>query len=230
MLAAVRARLEAGAGFALATLNLDHLVKLRHDPAFAEAYQAHDFVTADGNPVVALCRRAGQDVSLVTGADAVVPLCRLAAEMGVKVAFLGSTDAALDRAETALEAQIPGLDVAVKIAPPMGFDPNTAQAEEILAQISAAGVGLCFLALGAPKQECLAAFGRKQAPDVGFVSVGAALDFLAGQQRRAPGWMRAAKLEWLWRMLGNPRRLFGRYARSALILPGLWRAAGRQRR
>lgn len=223
--AAVRGRLAARTGFALATLNLDHMVKLRTSPAFRAAYAAQDIVTADGNPIVWLSRLARRPVGLLPGADLVIPLARWAAEAGRPVALVGSTDASLAAAAAALAARVPGLDVALRIAPPMGFDPAGPEATAILARLEDAGIGIAFLALGAPKQEVLAASGRVRAPSVGFASIGAGLDFLAGAQRRAPAWARALALEWLWRMLTSPRRLFGRYARSALILPGLaWRA------
>jgi exopolysaccharide biosynthesis WecB/TagA/CpsF family protein len=81
------------------------------------------------------------------------------------------------------------------------------------------------LALGAPKQEMLAARGRELAPSVGFVSVGAGLDFLAGTQHRAPKWVQAIAMEWLWRLISSPARLVGRYARCFAILPALMRDA-----
>ena len=216
----VAGRLRAGEGFGLATLNLDHLDKLRRDADFAAAYAAQDMVTADGNPVVWLSRLAGRPVDLLPGADLVLPLARIAAREGRTVALLGSTEASLEKAGNALMARVPGLEVVLRIAPPMGFDPGGAEATAMLERVAASGVGLCFLALGAPKQERLAARGRRIAPGVGFVSIGAGLDFLAGSQVRAPALVRRLALEWLWRMLGDPRRLAGRYLRSALILPG----------
>ncbi len=79
LLAEVARRLDRGEGFALATLNVDHLVKLRRDPAFAAAYATLDLVTADGNPVVWLSRLGGQPVELIPGSDLIVPLMRVAA-------------------------------------------------------------------------------------------------------------------------------------------------------
>src|SRR6056297_946866 len=96
LLADIRARLERGAGFSVATLNLDHAVKLRTDRMFRAAYAAQTHVTADGNPVVWLSRLAGQrEVALVPGSELVVPVARLAAEKGVPVALFGATDASL---------------------------------------------------------------------------------------------------------------------------------------
>lgn len=212
-------------GFALATLNLDHLTKLRRPGAFRDAYAAQDFVTADGNPIVWCSRLAGQPVELLPGSDMILPLVRLAAEMGMPLGLVGSTEASLAGAARALQDQVPGLEIAAMIAPPMGFDPESEAADAILRDLSGRGVRLCLLALGAPKQEILAARGRRIAPEIGFASIGAGLDFLSGLQERAPLWMRRLALEWLWRMLSNPRRLAGRYALAFRDLPGhLWRS------
>ena len=229
LLAEVRRRLQAGQGFALATINLDHLVKLARDPSFRQVYAAQDLVCADGNPIVWLSRLARRPVSLVPGSDMVVPLAHQAARAGVKVALMGSTEETLAAAAEVLTQSVPGLRIAACIAPPMGFDPAGAAAEQILHQIEASGARLVFVALGAPKQEIFAAFGRQQAPGLGFASIGAGLDFLSGRQQRAPQWVRALAMEWAWRMLSNPRRLAKRYLDCALILPEQARNAWRQR-
>lgn len=225
----VRRRLRDGRGFRLATVNLDHLVKIAADPAFARAYGAHELVVADGRPVVWLSRLAGRPVELCSGSDLVLPLCRLAAAEGCAIAMIGSTDETLQAAEAHLTAAVPGLRIAFRHAPPMGFDPEGPEAARLLDALAGSGARLCFLALGAPKQEVLAARARDPAPAVGFASIGAGLDFLGGRQRRAPRWMRALALEWLWRAMGAPRRMVPRYARCFAILPGLAVQALRQR-
>ena len=230
LLAEVGRRLRAGEGFALATLNLDHLVKLRDDAAFRAAYRAHDLVCADGNPVVWLSRLAGRPVALVPGADMVIPLARAAAAAGVAVALCGSTDEALAGAAARLEAEVPGLAVAACLAPPMGFDPAGPEADALIDALAASGAGLCLLALGAPKQEILAARARARAPGLGLASIGAGLDFLAGRQRRAPALVRRLALEWAWRLGSSPGRLALRYLRCAAILPGQVAAALAERR
>ncbi|KGM87336.1 bacterial polymer biosynthesis protein, WecB/TagA/CpsF family [Roseovarius mucosus DSM 17069] len=230
LLSVLTERLQDRRGFALATLNLDHLVKLRHDSAFLAAYMQHDLVVADGNPVVWLSRIARRPVGLVPGADMVVPIARLAAEAGVSVALVGSTEDALRAAGEGLCAHVPGLVIAARIAPPMGFDPAGQQGAEVIAALRASGAGLCLLALGAPRQEIFAARAHTALPQMGFASIGAGLDFIAGVQPRAPLWMRRLALEWLWRALSSPRRMLPRYARCAAILPGLIIAAWRLRR
>lgn len=218
---AVGARFAAREGFALATINLDHLVKMRSDAAFARAYARQDMVVADGNPIVWLSRLAGRPVELLPGSDLIRPLCRMAGEAGVPVAMVGSDEATLQEAGDRLEADMPGLRVVLRHAPPMGFDPDGAAAGEILERLEAEGVGLCFLALGAPKQERFAARGRELAPHVGFASIGAGLDFISGRQTRAPIWVRRLAVEWVWRALSDIRRLGPRYARCIAILPRL---------
>lgn len=225
----VAARLARGRGFALATINLDHLDKLSRSAEFRRAYAAQDLVVADGNPVVWLSRLARRPVTLVPGSDLVVPLARLAAAAGAPVALVGATDTALERAGLRLAEEAPGLAIVARIAPPFGFDPDGAEAAQVLERIGASGARLCLLALGAPKQERFAARGRTELQQVGFASIGAGLDFLAGMQRRAPVWARRMALEWLWRMLSSPARLVPRYARCALILPAQVIAALRLR-
>lgn len=229
LLADIETRMRQGLGFAVATLNLDHVVKLRRSCAFRAAYASQTHVVADGNPIVFLRRLAGQPVELIPGSELITPLADLAARLDVPLALLGSSAETLALAASRLTAAHPGLRVVCQNAPPFGYDPSGALATADLAQIAASGAGLCFLALGAPKQEILAARARDLAPGVGFVSIGAGLDFIAGSQKRAPLWVRKLAFEWLWRMLGNPRRLFRRYWDCILVLPGMTLAALRGR-
>jgi exopolysaccharide biosynthesis WecB/TagA/CpsF family protein len=225
----IKTRLQHKRGFALATLNLDHLTKLPKEAAFAQAYRAHDMVVADGRPVVWLSRLANHPVALMPGSDLIVPLCGLAVETDAPIALVGSNDDALQGAADALIARTPGLRVVYVHAPAYGFDPSGAAADAIFDALTQSGAAMCFIALGAPKQELFAARGRSIAPQVGFVSIGAGLDFLSGHQVRAPKIMRKLALEWLWRMAQSPRRMVPRYAKCFAILPGLVLGALRQR-
>jgi exopolysaccharide biosynthesis WecB/TagA/CpsF family protein len=204
--------------FDIFTLNLDHMLKLRRDEKFRMAYKNADMVSADGWPIIWLARLKGARISRATGADMVVPLCAEAAQENVPVALFGSSDESLRAAAAHLRQQAPGLSIVFIKSPPMGFEPGSPEAEQELKRIEASGARLCFLALGAPKQELLAARARTMGIKCGFVCIGAALDFLAGSQKRAPQWMRRAGLEWFYRLASNPRRLAARYAGSALIL------------
>ncbi|MCK0151691.1 WecB/TagA/CpsF family glycosyltransferase [Marivita sp. S6314] len=215
----VSGRLRNGDGFSLATINLDHLVKLRTDPRFRDAYAAQDLVVADGNPIVWMSKLAKRPVELIPGSDAILPLTRIAAAHGKSIALVGSTEDTLQDAKVYLKRTVPGTRVVATIAPPMGFDPVGQSADDVLERLDAAGADMAFLALGAPKQELFAAYGRGQLDSVGFVSIGAGLDFFSGSQVRAPAWVRAIAMEWLWRALSQPGRLIPRYAKCFAILP-----------
>lgn len=215
------ARLAQGRGFTLATLNLDHIVKLRSDARFQTAYLAQTHVVADGNPIVWLGRLAGQAIDLIPGSELVEPLAAQAARAGVPVAFVGSTEPVLEQAARVLKARHPGLQVSLCLSPSFGFDPDGTEAAEVVRRIGMSGAGLCLLALGAPRQEIFAARAAPALPRCGFASIGAGLDFIAGHQVRAPFFARAVAMEWAWRLASDPRRLGARYFRCAAALPGL---------
>jgi exopolysaccharide biosynthesis WecB/TagA/CpsF family protein len=213
----VRSRLLAGRGFTFSTLNLDHLVKLRRDEAFRAAYSRATLVSADGAPVVVMCRTQAPAIQRTTGADLVRPLCQMAAREKIPVAFFGSTMQSLELAAAKLCHEFPGLLIASLVSPPFGFDPASQEAGSLGAQLARSGARLCFVCLGAPKQEKFADRMAQAFPEIGFVSVGAAVDFVAGTQVRAPRLAQAFGMEWLWRLCGNPRRLTSRYVQCALL-------------
>jgi exopolysaccharide biosynthesis WecB/TagA/CpsF family protein len=217
LLLKIEARLESRDSFSVATLNLDHLVKLRRDPAFRAAYNDQTYVTADGNPIVWLCRLAGQRISLTPGSELIHPVAEIAARLNVPVALVGSTEESLSGAASALLKKHPAISIVTKVAPSMGFDATSSDLDAVIAKIQDSNARICFLALGAPKQEIFASIAQGKLPETGFISVGAGLDFLSGKQKRAPLWMQSMALEWLWRLLNNPRRLFFRYAQCFSI-------------
>jgi N-acetylglucosaminyldiphosphoundecaprenol N-acetyl-beta-D-mannosaminyltransferase len=221
LLADLRQRLHAKVGFAIATINLDHVVKLRRDTAFQHAYAGQTHVTADGRPILWLSWLAGDPVGLVTGSDLVDPVVALCAELSAPIALFGSTQAVLDKASRTLQDRYPGLNVSATLAPPMGFEADSAAADALLDILAASGARVCLLALGAPKQEIFAARGLAAHPEMGFLSIGAGLDFIAGTQTRAPKLARVLALEWLWRLIRSPRRLAARYGACIAILPSL---------
>ncbi len=217
-LATLTGAAKRGEGFLFAPLNLDLLVKLRSDTVFAAAMRRATYVIADGWPIAALGRRENPRVERTTGADLVVPLCQGCAENGLPIYLFGTSPEVLAEVSAELTRQCPGLRVAGMESPQLGFDPRSPTADAAIARIKSSGARLCFLALGAPKQEIFGARALDQGAMTGFVCVGAGLDFIAGAQVRAPAFMRDNGMEWLWRLLTNPRRLAARYAQCAVLL------------
>ncbi|MEM7749504.1 MAG: WecB/TagA/CpsF family glycosyltransferase [Pseudomonadota bacterium] len=207
-----------GESFEVFTLNLDHLVKLRSDAEFREAYSRARFVTADGRPVAAIAARADDRIELCAGSDMFVPLVKAATDAELPVYLFGTGDDVLEAAEKKLaELTNSRIKVVGRAAPPMGFDPQGKAADEALDKIQASGARLCFVALGAPKQELFAARATERGVNAGFICVGASIDFIVGEQVRAPAIFRQAGCEWIWRLGSNPTRLAARYARCVIM-------------
>ncbi|MBE7220596.1 MAG: WecB/TagA/CpsF family glycosyltransferase, partial [Caulobacteraceae bacterium] len=207
-----------GESFTLFTLNLDHIVKRHRDLAFRAAYARATLVSADGWPVAAAARRQGGRVERVTGADMILPVCEAAAREGVPIYLFGATPESLAAATKALMARFPRLDIRGAEAPPMGFDPTSETAHAMAERIAASGARLCFVALGAPKQELFSDAMAAKFPGIGFLCIGAALDFISGHAKRAPRLAQAVGAEWAWRLATEPRRLGRRYAECLLFL------------
>jgi exopolysaccharide biosynthesis WecB/TagA/CpsF family protein len=219
---AIIGRAQRSESFTVNTLNLDHLVKLRRDATFRAAYRHATIVTADGAPIVWLARRQGAIIERTTGADLVVPLVREAARTQLPVYLFGSSPDVLTKSSAALQALTGGtLKICGVASPPQGFDPNGPAADAAIAAMRTAGARLVFVALGAPKQEIFAARALAAEIGAGMLCIGAALDFIAGAQVRAPQVLQRFGLEWAWRLATNPRRLALRYAQCAAVMVDL---------
>ena len=201
------------------TLNLDHVVKMRKDAMFRQAYRRAGLITADGFPIVLACSLQGKRVSRVAGSDLIAPISAEATRSGKSIYLFGSSLEVLVKASRLLHERNAGLTIAGVFAPPQGFNPTSADARGCIETIGNSGADLCFVALGAPKQELFADFGKSLMPHISFVCIGAGLDFIAGAQVRAPHWMRRWGLEWLWRAASDPQRLLYRYLLCMVALP-----------
>src|SRR5215207_9107227 len=212
---------QTGDNFSVCTLNLDHVVQLQQRPDFRAAYRRARFVTADGFPIVVLSRLLGTRIERTTGADLVEPICNEARKKRLPVFFLGSTEPTLAISARRLSERFQGLKVAGCFSPGPNFDPYSGEADHAIESIRTSGARLCFVALGAPRQELFAARCLDELDGTGVLCIGAALDFIAGTQSRAPSFARRTGLEWAWRMLREPRRLGPRYVRCMTVVPRL---------
>jgi len=219
---AIVRRLREMRSFLVCTLNLDHLVKLRKDPRFRDAYAKAEVVTPDGFPIVTFARMEGVVLERTTGADLIVPLCREAAAHGYPVFLFGSTFEALCAAGRRLAEDIPGLQIAGVYAPPANFEIASDTADEAIDIIRRSGARICLVALGAPRQELFSARAIDETAGIAFLGIGASLDFIAGTQVRCPPLFRKLNLEWAWRAASNPRRLLPRYAACAALFAELY--------
>lgn len=218
------------------TPNVDHAVIFQTSEPLRAAYAAASLVLADGAPVVVasrLLRRALPE--RVPGSDLVPALFkRVAAEFSgsgqpIRVFLLGAAPGVAERAAANIATRWPGVEVVGTLSPPLGFERDASENERILAAIAAAQPDLLLVGFGAPKQELWTHAHAARIDARAALCIGATIDFLGGEKRRAPRWMRRLGIEWIHRLSTEPRRLAKRYLRDAWIFPRLvwrdWRGA-----
>jgi len=184
--------------------NVHMVVESRRNHALREAMETADLVCPDGMPLVRLL--AGSE--RLEGMSAFPDLLAMAEERGLPVALFGSSPAILAETVDRIRLDRPGLDVVLALAPPFGEDLEPDFAAH-LERIRDSGARLVFVALGCPRQELWMA--RVENLPACFLGVGNAFEIHAGRRRRAPAWARSLCLEWVFRMVQEPRRLGPRY-------------------
>jgi N-acetylglucosaminyldiphosphoundecaprenol N-acetyl-beta-D-mannosaminyltransferase len=190
--------------------NAHSLVTANRDEEFATIIREADMATADGYPVAYLLRRQGNPrQERINGPDLMLRYCEEASRVGTPIYLLGGEPSTLELLREALTDKFPPLKIAGQYSPPFR-QLTPAEDESIVANINASGAGVVWVGLGCPKQEQWMAAHRGRVNAV-MVGVGAAFDYHAGTLQRAPSWMQHHGLEWLYRLLKEPRRLWRRY-------------------
>jgi N-acetylglucosaminyldiphosphoundecaprenol N-acetyl-beta-D-mannosaminyltransferase len=180
--------------------------------SFAEALNGAALCLADGISVVWGARLLGRRVpERVPGGEFMERMCALCADHGLTLYFLGGLPGAAEGAAHALTHRYPGLRVAGTDCPPIGFEADEEQSEAVRKRIIQARPDILCVALGAPKQEIWMLDECSTLPIGAALSVGAALDTQAGLRKRAPAWTHNIGMEWLYRLVMEPRRLWRRY-------------------
>jgi len=190
-----------------------HVVMEGHDdPSLQAALSTVDLVTPDGMPLVWMLRRLGfPRQARVYGPDLTLRVCEAASKEKIPIGFYGSTVEALEALRKSYRERFPQLQIAYAYAPP--FRPLTMEEDEaVVRAVNESGARILLVGLGCPKQERWVAEHRGRVHAV-MMAVGAAFDFHSGRLRQAPRWMQRAGLEWLFRLLVEPRRLWRRYFR-----------------
>jgi N-acetylglucosaminyldiphosphoundecaprenol N-acetyl-beta-D-mannosaminyltransferase len=217
----------------VATANTDFLVKAAFDPELRTILRESDLVVPDGMPIVLASHwlRVGLR-ERVTGSDMVPRLARLAAEKGYRLFMLGARPEVAQRARQRLLEQNPDLQIVGCVSPENSHVVRMDN-EAILREIEAARPDILLVAFGNPKQEKWIHMHRHRLKVPVCIGIGATFDFIAGEVRRAPKWMQRAGLEWLFRLLQEPRRMWRRYGADfwhfgRFILVQLWALRGRR--
>ncbi|MBU2570393.1 MAG: WecB/TagA/CpsF family glycosyltransferase [Gammaproteobacteria bacterium] len=207
----------------LVTPNVDHVVKFQTDQALRAAYRDAAMVTVDGKPVLWASRLLGKSLpGLVAGSDFCPALFDAAkTKPGLRVFLLGAAEGVAVRAAETISRRWPWVTVVGCYSPPMGFNAQSAENRQVLDMINQAKPDVLLIGLGAPKQEIWVHAMQDQLQVKAALCIGATIDFLAGEKMRAPKFLRTLGLEWLHRMLSEPKRLAGRYWHDAKVFPRL---------
>jgi N-acetylglucosaminyldiphosphoundecaprenol N-acetyl-beta-D-mannosaminyltransferase len=193
------------------TPNAQHIVLLNKDAKLREIYRNANLVLADGISLVFAARIFGHDLpERVTGVDLFQSLCAGAAKSKLKVFFLGGRPNSAELCAAHLRERHPGLDVET-YCPPMGFENDPAELENIAAKIRNSDARILFAGLGTPKQEYwIYEHGIRSGASV-CIGIGGSFEMVSGVVKRAPQWIQALACEWLYRLCVEPRRMWRRY-------------------
>jgi len=208
----ILASIRAGYGGWVATPNVQHLRILSSSSELASLVSSADLIIADGMPLVWASKLQGTPLPCrVSGSALILSLTKAAARANASIFLLGGSPGTAERAAKVMVGQYQGLKIAGTLCPPLGFEENETKFAGICDEVRAAGPCIVYCCLGFPKQELVIQRLRKELPASWFLGLGGSLSMVAGDIRRAPSWMQRVGLEWLWRLLKEPKRLAARY-------------------
>ena len=193
-------------------INVDVVMKIEKDEYLKRITDEADLTLVDGKPLIWISKWHKKPVKAkVSGSDMVPELCKIAAEKGYSVYFIGGASGVAEKAKRNLEEELPSIKVVGTYSPKFGFEKDKQELERINSMISEAHPDIVIACFGCPKQEKWIYENYQKYDATVSICAGATIDFLAGNVSRAPAWMSKHGLEWLYRFCQEPKRLFKRY-------------------
>ena len=196
----------------IVAINVDVVMKIEKDKYLQTITNEADMTLVDGKPLVWIAKWHKHPVKAkISGSDMVPALCKVAADKGYSMFIIGGADGIAEKAKENLERNLPGIKIVGTYAPPYGFEKDEAELNMINQMITSVHPDIVIACFGCPKQEKWVYENYKKYDASVSICAGATVDFLAGNVNRAPAWMSDHRLEWLYRFLQEPKRLFRRY-------------------
>ena len=200
-------------------VNLDLLRMSYYDSAFKKMISDSDYCIVDGKPLIWLSKMFRYGVKYKnSGSDMANYLLATFANTNLHVLIVGGKEGVADKAQENVNFLYGKNVVTDTICPPFGFEKDKTLTSELVDLINKSNAECVFLCLGAPKQEMFFQNHKELLGDKVYICLGATVDFLANTVKRAPKWMSKIGLEWLYRLLQEPRRLFSRYFKDFIFL------------
>ncbi len=204
------------------TPNVDQIVMMEKNLYFREICDNAELSVVDGHPLLWIAKWYKRPIKeKICGSDLMPHLCRIAAEKGYKIFLLGAAEGIAAKAADILKEQNPGLIIAGTYSPPFGFEKDQAELDKINRILKESEADMLFVGMGAPKQSVFIYENMDKYQIPMSFCVGATIDFIAGEQTRAPRWMTDHGLEWLYRLFKEPKRMFKRYIVNDTKIIGL---------
>ena len=196
----------------IVAINVDVVMKIENDSYLKEITDKADMVLVDGKPLEWIAKWHKRPLKAkISGSDLVPILCKRAAEKGYSIYIIGGKEGIAEKAKQNLERDLPEIRIVGTYAPPFGFEKDEKELNRINEMISDAHPDILIACFGCPKQEKWIYENYQKYDAKVSVCAGATVDFLAGNVRRAPRWMSDHGLEWFYRFLQEPKRMFKRY-------------------
>lgn len=196
----------------IVAINVDVVMKIEKDTYLKKITDQADMVLVDGKPLIWISKIHKRPVKAkISGSDLVPQLCEKAAKSGYTIFIIGGKDGIAEQAKLRLEKQMQDIRIVGTYAPPLGFEKDQQELDKINRMISDVHPDLLIACFGCPKQEKWIYENYQKYDATVSVCAGATVDFLAGNVKRAPKWMSDHGLEWFYRFLQEPKRMFKRY-------------------
>lgn len=193
-------------------INVDQAVRVLEDKKSYKIFQDAELVFTDGQPIVWMAKKMKRPiVEKVSGPDLMLKLCERAAQKQYKVFILGAGPNVAKQAAINLQKMYPNFQCVGTYSPPFGFEKDPQEMKKIITMLKESGADELFVGMGSPKQDVFIYENMNEYGIAVSFSMGAAIDFIAGNVKRAPKWMSDHGLEWFHRFLQNPKRLYRRY-------------------
>ena len=203
-------------------VNVDVIMKIEKDVLLKELTDKADLVLVDGKPLIWVSKLHKKPIKAkISGSDLVPILCEMAAKKGYTIYILGGVDGIAERARKRLENSFPGIKIVGTYAPIFGFEKDQKELDKINAMITETHPDMLITCFGCPKQEKFIYQNINYYDAKVSICAGATVDFLAGNVKRAPKWMSEHGLEWFYRFLQEPKRMFKRYFIDDVKILGL---------
>lgn len=193
-------------------INVDVIMKIENDSKLKEISDKADMTLIDGKPLIWISKIKKKPIKeKISGSDLVPKLCEVANENKYSIFILGGKEGIAEKAKLNLQEKFSNINIVGVYAPPVGFENNKNELEKINQMINKAMPDILIVCFGCPKQEKWIYENINKYNAKVSICAGATVDFLAGNVKRAPKWMSNCGLEWFYRFLQEPKRLFKRY-------------------